>query len=189
MRHQHLQPKKRINNFLATGLMIVLPVLIISACSESPKSPSAQPAAGKPVQKQAIVSAPTSTEAPKAAESQASAYAYQPKGRVDPFGPIIVRESRKAKSGDRPPLERYNITEMKLTGIVWGGYGYNAMIEGPDGKGYFVRTGTVIGPNRGVIKKITQNTLIIEEKFKNYSGEFERKEIIVELRKKQEEKP
>ena len=72
---------------------------------------------------------------------------------------------------------------------MWGGFGYNAMLEGPDGKGYFVRTGTILGPNRGVVKKITQNTMIIEEKFKTYTGETERKEIILELRKKQEETP
>jgi len=72
---------------------------------------------------------------------------------------------------------------------VWGGFGYNAMLEGPDGKGYFVRVGTIIGPNRGVIKKITQNTIVIEEKYKNMMGEIESKEIVVELRKKQEGTP
>ena len=76
-----------------------------------------------------------------------------------------------------------------LSGIVWGGFGYNAILESPDGKGYFVRVGTVLGPNRGVVKKITQNALIIEEKFKTYTGETERKEIVVELRKKQEAAP
>ena len=89
--------------------------------------------------------------------------------------------------GDRPPLERFNISEFKLTGVVWGGFGYNAMVEGPDGKGYFVHVGTVIGLNKGVVKKIMQNSMVIEEKFKNFSGETERREIVIELRKKQEE--
>jgi type IV pilus assembly protein PilP len=59
-------------------------------------------------------------------------------------------------------------------------------VEGPDGKGYLIRVGTVIGPNKGVVKKITQSTMIVEEKFKNFSGGTERKEIVIELRKKQE---
>ena len=63
------------------------------------------------------------------------------------------------------------------------------MLEGPDGKGYFIREGTILGPNRGVVKKITSNMLVIEEKFKNSMGEIERKEITVQLRKKQEEHP
>jgi type IV pilus assembly protein PilP len=86
-------------------------------------------------------------------------------------------------------LERYNISEFKLSGIVWGGFGYNAMLEGPDRKGYFIRVGTILGPNRGVVKKITQNSIVIEEKFKNAMGETESKEITVQLRKKQEDKP
>ena len=98
-------------------------------------------------------------------------------------------KTKKTKSGERPPLERFNLSEFKLSGIVWGGFGYSAMLEGPDGKGYFVRQGSVLGPNRGVVKKITQNTMIIEEKYKTYTGETERKEIMLELRKKQEETP
>ncbi len=69
---------------------------------------------------------------------------------------------------------------------MWGGFGYNAMIEGPDGKGYFIRVGTIIGPNKGVVKKITQHTMVVEEKYKTFSGETQRKEIVIELRKKQE---
>jgi type IV pilus assembly protein PilP len=113
-------------------------------------------------------------------------YTYNPVGRRDPFAPLITFEEKKAKAGARPPLERYNIPEFKLTGIVWGGFGYNAMLEGPDGKGYFVRVGTIIGPNKGVIKKITKDAMMIEEKYKNFSGEIQRKEITVEFRKKQE---
>ena len=103
--------------------------------------------------------------------------------------PLILREEKKAQKADRPPLERYNITEFKLTGIVWGGFGYNAMLEGPDKKGYFVRVGTIIGPNRGVIKKITKDLLVIEEKFKTFNGPVQRKEIVIELRKRQEGTP
>ncbi len=56
---------------------------------------------------------------------------------------------------------------------MWGGFGYNAMLEGPDGKGYFVHVGTIIGQNKGIVKKITQDTMVIEEKFKTISGEIE----------------
>ncbi len=98
--------------------------------------------------------------------------------------PLIIKGEKKAETAHRPPLEQHDIKEFKLTAIVWGGFGYNAMLEGPDGKGYFIRIGTVIGPNRGVVKKITQNAIIIEEKYKTYTGEMQRREITVELRKK-----
>jgi Tfp pilus assembly protein PilP len=167
---------------LLAGAMIAL-----VGCSEPQKAPTkpSSPLA----QKQPIVSEPTRTEISKVEEQHAPVYSYNPVGRRDPFAPIIVKESKKGKEGDRPPLERYNINEFKLTGIIWGGFGYNAMLEGPDGKGYFVRVGTILGPNRGVVKKITQNIMVVEEKYKTYTGETERKEIVVELRKKQEETP
>jgi Tfp pilus assembly protein PilP len=46
-----------------------------------------------------------------------------------------------------------------------------------------------MGQNRGVVKKITKDSLIVEEKFKNYMGVTERKEITITLHKKQEGMP
>ena len=186
---QRGQKLRRRNRWRLAGAAVLLAGVMIAlvGCSEPQKAPTP---ASQPVQKQPIVSAPTRTiEVAKAEEKYAPVYNYNPAGRRDPFAPIIIKESKKGKGGDRPPLERYNINEFKLTGIMWGGFGFNAMLEGPDGKGYFVRVGTILGPNRGVVKKITQNTMVVEEKYKTYTGETEHKEIVVELRKKQEESP
>lgn len=182
---KQLKSRNRVSAFLTVCLALALPA--ITGCSGSGPAPAKVSAPGT-VTKQTLTSAPTQTVVQQASV-QAAEYNYVRAGRRDPFAPIMERDSKKAKSGDRPPLERYNISEIKLSGIVWGGFGYSAMVEGPDGKGYFVRTGAFLGPNRGVVKKITQNTIIIEEKFKTYSGETERKEIILELRKKQEDTP
>ncbi len=187
MRHQ--LPRKRTNGRIVIALTLLISSVVVAGCSESAKTPSAPASAPKAVQKQPIATAPTPTNVSSVEENPAPVYAYNPAGRRDPFAPIIVKDTKKAKAGDRPPLERFNINEFKLTGIIWGGFGYNAMIEGPDGKGYFVRVGTIIGPNRGVVKSISQHAVVIEEKYKTYTGETERKEIIVELRKKQEETP
>ena len=186
---QRDQQRRKLNRMAFAGAAMLLPGALIAlfGCSEPQKAPT-KPASA-PVQKQPIVSAPVRTEIVKAEERHEPGYTYNPGGRRDPFAPIIIKESNKGKGGDRPPLERYNINEFKLTGIIWGGFGYNAMLEGPDGKGYFVRVGAILGPNRGVVKKITQNTMVVEEKYRTYTGETERKEIVVELRKKQEETP
>jgi len=158
---------------------------LLAGCSDSKK-----PVAKAPAPVQQPVSQPTGTAVQaKAAEAPAPVYAYNPAGRRDPFTPIIIKEEKKALIGAKTPLERYPINEFKLSGIVWGGLGYHAMLEGPDGKGYFVRVGAVIGPNRGVVKKITQNSMIVEERYKDPSGEPIKKEIVVELRKKQEGTP
>ncbi len=184
MRHQ--QRKKSSSRWLrrCAGALLTS-AFLLAACSESPK-----PAPPPPAQAPKPAPAPAKAEAPKVEEKPAPVYRYDPGGRRDPFVPIIVKkEEQKVNTANRPPLERFNISELKLTGIVWGGFGYNAVIEAPDGKGYFVRTGTVLGPNRGVVKRITQSTVVIEEKYKTFSGEVQRKEIVVELRKKREGTP
>jgi len=157
----------------------------LTGCSDKSKP---APTASAPSQQQKT--APTATtEQAKVVEPPVSIYAYSPAGRRDPFTPIIIKEEKKALAGAKTPLERYAIKEFKLAGVVWGGLGYHAMLEGPDGKGYFVRVGTKIGPNQGVVKKITQTTMVIEEKYKDPLGETSRKEIVIELRKKQEGTP
>lgn len=179
---QHLKQRKKYDkSILGLGAWLIATALV-AGCSDSGKAPTtAIPAAPKQVQKP--VSQPTATISEKQPELE---FTYSAAGRRDPFAPIMEKEDKAAKTSERPPLERYNLFDFKLSGVVWGGFGYNAMLEGPDGKGYFVRVGTIIGPNKGVIKKITQTKMIVEEKFKNFSGETERKEIVIELRKKQE---
>ncbi len=162
----------------ALGMMV-----LAIACSNGGTPPVSSP----PKQVKTAVSSTVTLTTVETAP--AITYRYNPAGRRDPFTPIVVKEEKSAGRGAKTPLERYAINEFKLAGIVWGGLGYHAMLEGPDGKGYFVKIGTIIGPNRGVIKKITHNTIVIEEKYKGPAGELNRKEIVVELRKKQEGTP
>ncbi len=162
---------------------------VVAACSNSGQAPGTPtPIVTKPTTSP-LVSKVTSSATTTVVETAPPVYVYNAAGRRDPFAPIITKEEKKAKAGDRPPLERYGISEFKLTGIIWQGFGYNALVEGPDGKGYVVRVGTIMGQNRGVVKKISQDKVIIEEKFKNFSGGTERREIVIELRKKQEGMP
>lgn len=166
----------------------VVAAAVASGCSE-PAPPPPAPVASAP--KAQPSQSPAQTPAPAAAPAPAPAapeYSYKPAGRRDPFMPLIVKEE-KSKTVNRPPLERYNISEFKFTGIVWGGFGYNAILEAPDGKGYFIRKGTVVGPNGGVVKSISSKHIIVEEKYKTFTGETRRKEIIVEMRKRQEGMP
>jgi Tfp pilus assembly protein PilP len=154
---------------------------VITGCSDSEMPPAQKivPVA----QKSRVITQVTSTVLE---EKHQPVYSYDPEGKRDPFAPIISRDDQKAKAGERPPLERYNVYDFKLTGVLWGGFGYSAMLESPEGKGYFVHVGTIVGQNKGVVKKISQTTMVVEEKFKTISGEIDRKEIVIELRKKQE---
>jgi len=179
---QRQQQRKKFNNAAALLAGILLAAgMTLAGCSDSGTKPVAAPIAVKPAQQPITKGTTTAAE-----EQIQSVYAYNPVGKRDPFAPIVTKEERAAKAGERPPLERFNLYDFKLTMVIWGGFGYNAMLEGPDGKGYLVRVGTIIGPNKGVVKKITQGTMVVEEKFKSVSGETDRKETVIELRKKQE---
>lgn len=171
---------------MAAATVLIAAVLASGCANEQPPAPPPpQKAVARPAPPQAA--APGKSDASADAGKEKTAFTYNPAGRRDPFMPLIVRDVKREKRADLPPLQRHSIDEFKLTGVIWGGYGYRAMLEGPDGKGYFIHPGTIIGPNRGVVKKITANGLVIEEKFKTYTGELQRKEIVIELRKKRED--
>lgn len=180
----HQRQRKSRNNSSANLLAVAVLILFTGVgCSDEPNAPTSSAAPARTTSKK-VSTAPTGTST----DSNAIVYSYDPGTRRDPFSPIIVQAATQVnRLSSRPPLERYNIYEFKLTGILWGGFGYNAMVEGPDGKGYFVHIGTSIGLNSGVIIRITPNNLVVEEKFKTSKGDIDRKEIIIELRKKQEE--
>lgn len=108
-------------------------------------------------------------------------YRYDPRGRRDPFRSILVTIQTNRRIGDLPPLQRVDIVDMKLTAVVWGGLGYSAMIETPDGKSYTVRVGTLLGPNDGVIRKVMTNHLKIQEKATDIFGVTKTRNVILEL--------
>lgn len=183
--------QKRFGNGIIVGIFVGLAaVSTFMGCNE-PKTasqpvPQQKPQPGQAAAKGAVPISPAQQPQAGAEKKPESAYSYNPLGRRDPFMPLIIKQGAKEREKSfaaRPPLERYDIKEFKLTGIVWGGFGYNAMLEAPDGKGYFIRVGSVIGPNKGVVKRITQDSIIIEEKFKSYTGETQAREIVVKLKR------
>ncbi|MBI5182677.1 MAG: pilus assembly protein PilP [Nitrospirae bacterium] len=112
-------------------------------------------------------------------------YFYDPTGKRDPFRSAILGETLRGKE-TLPPLQRREISELKLIGIVWDKSGYSAMLETPDGKGYTIKVGTLVGPKKGVVKKITKRTVVIEEKYMDIIGEMKTREIPMELPSKEE---
>ncbi|MEN6464344.1 MAG: pilus assembly protein PilP [Syntrophaceae bacterium] len=111
------------------------------------------------------------------ADANAS-YHYSPKGKIDPFKPL-VREIVAVKKAERPrptagltALERFNLEQLKLVGI--GSYEKTriAVVTDPKGKSYILVRGSSIGPNRGKVADILTDQIIVEEEL---SGEGRRK--------------
>jgi type IV pilus assembly protein PilP len=97
---------------------------------------------------------------------------YSSTGKRDPFRPLSlnikpVQRSREALS----PLERYDLGQLKLVGIVWDIGEPRAMVEDDAGLGYTIKAGTPIGPNEGKIKSIQPTEVVVEEFYIDFYGE------------------
>lgn len=123
--------------------------------------------------------------APPAVMQGGTGYSYDPSGRRDPFRAIGLEKQASEGNLDLPPLQRVGLTEVSLIAIIWGGYGYSAMVQTPDGKGYTVRQGTKIGPNNGVISAITENSLVVQERFTDVYGNKQVREYVKRLHAKE----
>jgi type IV pilus assembly protein PilP len=107
---------------------------------------------------------------------------YSPAGRRDPFEPLPL----KVKAGRRPrenltPLERYELGQLRLVGIVWDVKDPRAMVEDAAGLGYIVKVGTPIGPNDGKIRAIKPHEVIIEEGYVDFYGARKVRQVSMRL--------
>jgi type IV pilus assembly protein PilP len=122
-------------------------------------------------------------------------YRYETQGRRDPFEalvkekqqPVVVVPPGPVIDPTRPrePLERFDLSALKLMGIVWGERGRRALVRAPDGKGYFVTIGMYLGQNGGRIVAIEEDYLILEEKHRDLEGKVLGKTLTLPLRRKE----
>ncbi len=118
-------------------------------------------------------------------------YRYDAQGRRDPLEPLVKelpRESLRPKPRlpERPaePLERYDLSSLKLVGIVWGELGRKALIKAPDGKSYFATQATYMGKYSGRVITIENDHLVIEEQYLNAEDKIVPKTLTIPLRRK-----
>lgn len=184
--------------------MVVGMVAVLAASGAGPMAaqPSG-PAAGQP-DPNGLVSArlpdPSSQASPFAGGMASSAnlsgvagsspgtngYIYAPGGRRDPFS-VVLPSGKESKEDQRnlPPLQRVSLSELSLIGIIWGGFGYTAMVQTSDGKGYTVRPGTRLGPNNGVVDSITTSAIVVHEHLTDVYGNRQVREIVMRLHPKE----
>ena len=127
---------------------------------------------------------------PGAMESAPGAYmpavgGYDPAGRRDPFAPLLSQLAPGQVDSTLPPLQRVSLTDMNLIAVIWGAYGYTAMVQTPDGNGYSVRKGTRVGPNSGVVSAVTEKGIIVQERFTDVYGRKQEREYVKLLHPKE----
>ncbi len=124
-------------------------------------------------------------------ESMAATSTYDPKGRFDPFEPLLKDDAEKSvtmaksrkKRKPQTPLERVAISQLKLSAIMRSSKGNSAIVEDATGKGYVIRKGTYIGLNSGQVTRISSSSVLIEEEIEDVSGEFRVQNTELKLQK------
>ena len=158
------------------GALAVVALVSVSGCSDS-GTPSA-PVPPRPAQSAAKPAAAAPPPAPAAAP-----YAYETKGRRDPFLPLIKPRVETARVRPKTGLAALDVKELKLAGIIWGGRGYYALVEAPNGAGYVVRLNDTVGEDARVAK-ITSEAVMFEVRTSPVPQSQAR---LVELRLRKEE--
>ena len=113
-------------------------------------------------------------------------YRYDPSGKPDPFRSYI-RQLVDVEEELTSPLQRFDLSQLLVTGILWNSDDPRALIQDPSGKGYIVQTDAAIGKNRGRIVGIEDNRIIIKETYVDFQDQATTKEVDLYLYERGEE--
>jgi len=165
-----------------------------SPVAEPSEAPSKAPQTGAPG---------ATTPAPRSGEAYETdnlipdmAMGYDPIGRIDPFVPLVRDEPIKVEKQEvvqasaevkpvrqKTPLEKIEISQLRLRAIIIAASGNRALVEETTGKGYIITKGTYIGRNDGKITKILKDRVIIEEMVEDIEGKMVIQEKEIKLPK------
>jgi len=138
-------------------------------------------------------SQPASAAVPpsEAVKPKAAPYVYDPSGKRDPFRPFIAMQAPIMPSDQKvplTPLQKYDLSQLKLVAILMEKDQGKAMLEDSEGKGYIVTQGTYVGNRFGKVTKIEKDQVVVEERYKDYLGAVRSKETVLQLYTPGEEK-
>jgi type IV pilus assembly protein PilP len=107
-------------------------------------------------------------------------YRYDPTGKPDPFR-SFVRLQEELDEGVTTPLERFDLSQLQVTAIIWSSERPRALIRDPAGKGYIVSAGTPIGKNKGRVVSIEDNLVLVKETYVDFRDRATTKEVEMRL--------
>jgi type IV pilus assembly protein PilP len=90
---------------------------------------------------------------------------YDLRGRRDPFARAIpdIPVSPGAIRGPLLPLQKFDIKDLRLTGIIWDVRRPRALITDPSGQTHIVTPNTKLGPRNGYVAVIREGEIVIVE--------------------------
>lgn len=187
------------------GLALVggLCALLATACSGDEEAPAeeapadaapaaapeakAEPAPKKEAPPATPVPGPPQRELGEEGEEDAIQleYVYNPVGRRDPFKSSIGQDAAVQERRVTTPLQKYDLDQFRVVGVVWGSGDPMAMVEDPEGNGHFLKVDTLIGRNWGKVSRITANSVVVAEEYRDFQGQLMVNEIVLTLPEEQ----
>jgi type IV pilus assembly protein PilP len=163
----------------------------------APPSPLPADKVKPPPDEEKAPAPPVESEEPLLAKGmkEKTAISYDPKGKLDPFKPLFeIEAERRAEAKKRrkkkeraplTPLQRLDLSQLKLVGIILSPKQNKAMVEEATGKAYIITKGTYIGQNFGRVKEILIDRVVVEEEAEDFvTGEvkFQTRELKLQKR-------
>jgi len=117
---------------------------------------------------------------------------YDPRGKVDPFEPLLKPEPEKKiqkkkierkKCIARTPLQKADLSQFKLVAVIQKASGNRALVVEPSGKGYVLEKDTAIGIHCGHVMQIMKDSLIVEEEVEDLYGEVTKQKRELKIQK------
>ena len=114
---------------------------------------------------------------------------YDSQDKIDPFKPLIQAKSEAVAFFDKDPeriltpLEKIELSQIRLVAVIIMKNKRVAMVEEASGKGYEVGIGTYIGKNRGKVSEIKKSSIVITELVKNFKGKITEQTQEIKLHK------
>ncbi len=168
--------------------LISVAFFLVLSCGGGVSTPPV-PSKGKAPIAKTTEREPAQTPVKKAPERVETEYSYNPAGKPDPFKPFIqlnpVREL--ARMAPLTPLQKYELSQLKLVAIISAPEGNTALVEDSAGKGFFLKKGTLIGKNDGRVVNILKEKVIVEEEYQDVLGRAKSSEISLSLYRPEEE--
>jgi Tfp pilus assembly protein PilP len=168
--------------------LFIVVFLLSFGCQKERPHPMIQKQSQEKKETSADTKAAPITEAGKA---ETETYAYDARGRRDPFLSIIEASKMEKEAGKKrkgaAPTESYDVADIKVIAIASDSKRYYAMMQLPDKKFFTVREGMTIGLFSGKVIKIDSTGVVIREYVKNFKGETQPKDTLLKLRREEGE--
>lgn len=158
-------------NRMLTRLAVVMGLgLALPACDLLVDG-SGEPAATTPTPTPPPVVEKELSELDKAIQAE-DAYAYNPIGKRDPFRSFLASGERAGDDVPTTPLQRYEVDQYQLVGIIWGIERPRALVQDPEGVGHVMEVGTYIGKNWGKVTRISAEEVVVTEEYQTIRGDL-----------------